>query len=85
MRSKQADLTQPALVGKRKQSVRDAEKLLSHAVAGFFEKKKYSAEAEYVKVIADWHEATDGRGLSQEERSAANTRMQEYILKDWCQ
>ncbi|KAI8494599.1 hypothetical protein Bbelb_278250 [Branchiostoma belcheri] len=55
MGSKDTDLTYAALVGLRKQSVSDAEKLLSHAVAQFFKSKGYESEAQYVKVVADWH------------------------------
>ena len=43
----------------------------------------YEAEAEYVRTIAEWHEASDGRGLTQEERSHANNKMLRYLLTDW--
>ena len=76
-------LTHAALVGSRKQSVKDAEKLLSHHVAAFFKEKGYDAEGEYVEVIANWHEATDGRGMQQEQRAAANAKMLQYIMQDW--
>ncbi|XP_035696439.1 uncharacterized protein LOC118429887 [Branchiostoma floridae] len=83
MLSDRTDLGHAALVGLRKQSVRDAEKLVSHAVKNFFVEKGYTAEAEYVKLVADWHEAADGRGLSQEDRRAANLAMKNYILDRW--
>ncbi|XP_078618099.1 uncharacterized protein LOC144885838 [Branchiostoma floridae x Branchiostoma japonicum] len=76
-------LTFPALVGVRKQSVADPEKLLSHRVARFFRDKGYEAEAEFVQVVADWHEASDGRGLSQDQRRQANLAMRNYILDRW--
>ena len=41
------------IVGTRKQNVKDAERHLSHSVAKFFEKEGHSAEAEYVKNLAD--------------------------------
>ncbi|XP_072044001.1 uncharacterized protein [Amphiura filiformis] len=72
-----------ALIGKRKQSVKDSEEFLSHSVASFFREKNYFTEAEFVQVFADWHEATDGRGMSQEERKAANERLRDYILHEW--
>ncbi|XP_078679355.1 uncharacterized protein LOC144915008 [Branchiostoma floridae x Branchiostoma belcheri] len=83
MRSNTTDLTYAALVGLRKQSVKDAEKLLSHSVAEFFRSKNYEAEAKYVKVVADWQEASDGRGLSQAQRRNANEAMRKYILDEW--
>ena len=61
MRSPNTGLTYTVLAGKRKQSVVDAEKLLSYNVAEFFRQKGYGKDYEYVKVIAQWHEASDGR------------------------
>ncbi|XP_072047468.1 uncharacterized protein [Amphiura filiformis] len=76
--SETTDLTVAALLGKRKQSVADAESLLSPAVAKFFETKNYTNEAAYVNIVSRWHEASDGRGLSQAEREAANWDMFHY-------
>lgn len=61
MRDPSTDLTHTALVGKRKQSVTDAEKLLSYHVAQFLDKNGHSVEARYVQTVAKWHEASDGR------------------------
>lgn len=83
MLDRKTGLTHTALTGQRKQSVSDAERLLSHHVAKFFKKKGYEKEAEYVSIIADWHEASDGRGMSQLQRSKANYRMLNYILDEW--
>lgn len=69
--------------GERKPSVGDAEKLLSHAVADHFKKKKLLHEEEYVRTVALWHEASDGRGMTQEERKAANMRVLGYIRSKW--
>lgn len=77
------DLHHHALIGTHKQSVEDAEALLSHSVADFFKSKKYKEEENYVRTIALWHEASDGRGMSQEERAAANRRMLKMILDEW--
>ena len=76
-------LTEAAVNGTHKQSVSDAERLLSHAVAEYMSAKNYKKEAEYIKVIADWHEASDGRGLTQTQRSDANKKMKTYIMQRW--
>jgi len=57
------NLTYYALTGARKQSVQDAERLLSLEVAHFMKNKKYNTEATYVRVIANWCRACDERGL----------------------
>jgi hypothetical protein len=54
-------LTYEALIGKRKQSVVDAEKLLSHRVSRFLqEANSYHVAAKFVQTIARWHESSDG-------------------------
>lgn len=83
MRSPDTGLTYTALAGKRKQSVVDAERLLSYQVAKFFQEKGYEREYQYVKVIAQWHESSDGRGLSQLKRSQYNYEMLNYIIDEW--
>ena len=76
-------LTQIALQGLRKQSVPDAELLLSHRVAAFLRQRGYLVEAEYVQVVADWHEAWDGRGITQLQRCRKNYAMLNYLLDEW--
>ena len=76
-------LTHAALVGLRKQSVPDAEKLLSYSVAKYLDDHGYAEEARYVRIIAQWHEASDGRGLSQLQRCRYNYEMLNYILDEW--
>ena len=76
-------LTQISLQGLRKQSVEDAERLLSTRVATFLRNRGYQSEAEYVRIIAEWHRANDERGLSQLERSRANYELLNYLLDDW--
>ena len=76
-------LTQNALQGREIQSVPDAELLLSHRVAAFMQRRGYAAEAEYVSIIAGWHEGWDGRGLGQLDRCRANYHMFNYILDEW--
>lgn len=82
MRNPKTGLTHTALVGKRKQSVTDAEKLLSYHVCHFLKEKGYLAEAKYVEIVAKWHEASDGRGMTQLQRCKANYAMLSYILED---
>lgn len=61
----------------------DAERLLSFHVAEFMEQHQFPAEAEYVLTIARWHEATDGRGLTEVQRSQYNLGMVDYLVTDW--
>ena len=37
----------------------------------------------YVEIVAGWHEAADGRGLSQLERCRKNYAMLNMILDEW--
>ncbi|XP_063448946.1 uncharacterized protein LOC134728306 isoform X2 [Mytilus trossulus] len=76
-------LTHAALTGQRPQSVEDAEKLLSYQVALSMEQNNFESEAEYVRTIAGWHESSDGRGLTQLQRSKFNYQMLNYILDDF--
>lgn len=76
-------LNQAALAGLRKQSVTDAERLLSHRVAAYMEQQGHHTAAEYVSIIAGWHEASDGRHLSEVERADKNKRMLSYLVQDW--
>ena len=52
-------------------------------MADFFQKKKYINEEQYVRTIALWHEASDGRGMSQDKRQEANNRILSMILDEW--
>ena len=76
-------LTHTALTGKRKQSLKDAERLLSYHVVHSLERHGHIREAEYVKVLVKWHEASDGRGLSQLTRCKYNYQMLALILDEW--
>ena len=76
MRNPMTGLTNAALVGPHKQSVPDAEKLLSFYVAKFFKDTHYLAEAEYIETIALWH------GLSQVHRCRQNHQMLNCILEE---
>ena len=76
-------LTLAALRGERKQSVQDAERMLSFMVAKFLREHSYEEEARYVEIVAGWHEAADGRGISQLERCRKNYAMLNMILDEW--
>ena len=44
--------------------MKDAERLLSYHVVASLERHGHNAEADHVHIIAQWHEASDGRGLN---------------------
>ena len=76
-------LTHAALTGERKQSVVDAERMLSYLVADFLSKNGYAKEGEYVATVAGWHEAADGRGLTELQRCRKNYKMLNMILNEF--
>lgn len=57
--------------------------LLSYHVVQFLEMHGTATEAQFVRIIAKWHEASDGRGLSQLQRSKFNYQMLNLILDEW--
>lgn len=77
-----AKLSYHALIGTRKQSVADVENIFSSRVLAFFERKGYSIEAEYVRVIRNWRRACDERGLTDAQRSQYNQALLCYILDE---
>lgn len=76
-------LTHTALTGKRKQSLKDAERLLSYHVVNSLERHGHNREAAFVKVLVQWHEASDGCGLTQLARWKYNYQMLSLILDEW--
>lgn len=76
-------LTHAALTGERKQSVGDAERMLSFLVAKFLREHGYIREANYIDIVAGWHEAADGRGLTELQRCKRNYAMLNMILDEW--
>ena len=56
-------LTDAALRGIMNTSVREADILLSYHVAGSLKSHGFVAESHYVKTIANWNEAHDGRAM----------------------
>ena len=75
-------LSYHALIGTRKQSVSDVEKIFSESVLKFLEGKGYDKEAMYVCVIMNWRKASDMRGLSDEQREKYNKDVMDYILDE---
>ena len=75
-------LTHAALIGKRKQSLVDAERLISSHVVSSLCPHGHDQEARHVELLSQWHEATDGRGLRQLQRCRLNYQMLNYILDD---
>ena len=43
----------------------DAARMRSFLVAKFLREHGYAMEARYVEIVVGWHEAADGRGISQ--------------------
>ena len=76
-------LTYEALTGKNKQSVPDCEWLIGHRVISFLERKGHTNEASIIRLIHNWHEAVNARGLSEEQRSTYCRDMKEWLLSDW--
>ena len=79
----ESGLTYAALIGKRKQSLKDAERLLSYHVSESLRRKGHIQEADHVKIIANWHEASGCRSLSQLKCSHYNYQILNYVLDDW--
>ena len=77
-----SDLTYPALVGSRKQSVIDAERFFSPNLAKFMQDKGYEYEAKYIKTIWNWRRACDERGLSECTRSRFNYKFLNLLLDE---
>ena len=82
MQDPDTGLSHAALTGQRPQSVEDAERLLSYHVASSMQKNGFDQEAEYILTVASWHEASDGRGLSQLDRCKSNHQMLNYLLDE---
>ena len=82
LRDETVGLTYPALVGLRKQSVQDSERMFSLSLADFMERNHYRAEARYIRVVNGWRRASDERGLSELQRSRLNYEFLNYIIED---
>ena len=54
-------LKHAALLGKCHGTVKDAEHLMSYHVANLLERNGKVEEANYVKIVAQWHKPSDGQ------------------------
>ena len=72
-----------ALPGNRKQSISDVETLYSRAVANWCKDNGFPEEVRVAEIIANWHKASDGRGLDEETRKKYNLAMLDFLLEDW--
>ena len=63
--------------------MKDAEHLFSYNAVRSLERHGKNEEAVFVRNIAQWHEVSDGKGLSQLERSRYNYHMFKFILEEW--
>jgi len=75
-------LTYPALVGSRKQSVQDAERLFSPSLLQYMKKNGHSYEARYIEVILGWRQASSQCALSELERCRRNYDLLNFILEE---
>jgi len=75
-------LTYPALVGLRKQSVQDAERLFSPSLADYMERKGHEYEAKYIRAVWGWRRSVDERGLPELERNQLGQTFLELILDE---
>ena len=82
IKSSNSGLTYPALVGSRKQSVEDAERMFSPSLLKFMENKGYQCEADYIHAVLGWREACDTRGISQLQRCKKNYKMLNFLLEE---
>lgn len=46
------------------------------------ERKKYSSEAQYLRIIRNWRRAVDERGLTDAQRQQYNKDLLDFILDD---
>ena len=75
------------LVGSRKQSVEDAERLFSPSLLKYMDDKGYDYEAGYIGAVLGWRQACDHCGLSEFDRSRCNFQMLAFLLEElmpWC-
>jgi len=77
-----SELTYPAFVGSRKQSVVDAERLFSPKLASFMERNGYGFEAKYIRTIWNWRRVSDECGFSSLQCCQFNYELLNMILQD---
>ena len=60
----------------------DVERLFGLPLMKWMERKGYSNEALYLRVVRNWRRACDERGLTGDQRSQLNKEFLDYILDD---
>lgn len=70
------------LLGVRKQSVEDVERLFSRSLVEWMDKKGYDIEARHLSVVRNWRRACDERGLCSDLRSQFKDNLKAYILDE---
>lgn len=75
-------LSAHVLSGDCRQNVKDAEQLLSVHVAKWLRQHSYQQTAHIVAILADWHRASDDRGMTPAQRLTANHDMLAMLLDE---
>jgi len=57
-------------------------RLFGESVINWMERKGYTTEAEYLRVIRNWRHSCDERGLTSTQRSQFNNNLLKYILDE---
>lgn len=52
-------------------------------MAKFMKSRGYTDEARFIEIVSNWHKASGGRGLTEQQRQQYNQDMLDYILEDW--
>ena len=60
----------------------DVDRLFSCSLIAWMEKKSYTPEAEYLRIVHNWRRACDERGVTNDERSKFNKEFLIYLLDD---
>ncbi len=68
-------LTKTALTGVNEQSIPVCERVFSVGVMKYIKDQGHQTEYKFVKLMNEWHEASDGCGLTEETRHKANLNM----------
>lgn len=76
-------LTKTALTGINKQSVPDCERIFSAPMVDYMRRHGHQREMSFIRTIHNWHKASDGRGLSDNQRNTYNINMLDWLLEDW--
>ena len=76
-------LAKSALTGVNKQSVPDCERIFSVGMIDFMQNNGHGNEMAFLRLVHNWHKASDGRGLDEDTRHTYNKQMLNWVLDDW--